>query len=193
MTVNVLAISGSLRAGSANTAALRTAVESAPADVDITIHDLRPIPFYDGDVEAAGMPGPVADLRAALTGADALLIATPEYNWSVPAVLKNAIDWASRAPDSPLEHLPTAMISAAGGGGGHRVQAHMRDVLAHNAVDVLDQTVQIPRGRTHVEDGTVVTPEHAEAIAALVVALRDHVREREVALVQQGSGSDRST
>lgn len=174
MTLSILALSGSLRAASTNTAVLRTAIDLAPDDVDIVLHDLRDLPFYDGDLEDAGVPASVEALRTALEDADALLIATPEYNWSVPAVLKNAIDWASRGPDSPLEQLPTAVISAAGGSGGRRVQAHLREVFAHNDVDLLDQQVMIPRARVHIEDGRLVGEPHRTDVESLIATLADH-------------------
>ncbi|WP_108668061.1 NADPH-dependent FMN reductase [Euzebya rosea] len=174
MTIHILALSGSLRAASTNTAVLRTAIELAPDDVEMSIHDLRDLPFYDGDLEEAGAPESVEALRTALERADALLIATPEYNWSVPAVLKNAIDWASRGPDSPLEQLPTAVISAAGGSGGRRVQAHLREVFAHNDVDLLDEQVMIPRARVHIEDGRLVGEPHRTEVRSLVAALAEH-------------------
>lgn len=174
MTLSILALSGSLRAASTNTAVLRTAIELAPDDVDIVLHDLRDLPFYDGDLEDAGVPASVEALRTALEDADALLIATPEYNWSVPAVLKNAIDWASRGPDSPLEQLPTAVISAAGGSGGRLVQAHLREVFAHNDVDLLDQQVMIPRARVHIEDGRLVGEPHRTDVESLIATLADH-------------------
>ena len=92
----ILGISGSLRERSYNRALLRAARELAPPGVEVVEFDLSPIPPYDGDVEAAGDPEPVAELRAAVAGADALLFATPEYNRGTSGVLKNAIDWLSR-------------------------------------------------------------------------------------------------
>ncbi|MBD0275275.1 MAG: NAD(P)H-dependent oxidoreductase, partial [Acetobacteraceae bacterium] len=102
-SIKVLGISGSLRRGSFNSAALRAAHESVPDGMAIEIYEgLRDIPPYDDDVrQGRGYPPPVEDLRARIKAADALLIATPEYNYSVPGVLKNAIDWASRPPEQP--------------------------------------------------------------------------------------------
>jgi chromate reductase, NAD(P)H dehydrogenase (quinone) len=175
----LLGVSGSLRGGSANTALLRTAAELAPDDVEVVVHPLRGLPFYDADLERAhGFPAPVQDLRTAMAQAEGLLLATPEYNWSITAVLKNAIDWASRGPDSPLDRKPAALMSAAGRSGGSRAQRHLRDILGHNQVDVLDTAVQIPLGQQHVADGRLVTGEHRDAVAALVVELRDRVLER---------------
>jgi chromate reductase, NAD(P)H dehydrogenase (quinone) len=175
----LLGLSGSLRRGSANTALLHAAAELAPDDVDVVVHPLRAIPFYDADLERAHrFPAPVQSLRTAMAEADGLLLATPEYNWSITAVLKNAIDWSSRGPDSPLDRKPAALLSAAGRSGGSRAQRHLRDILGHNQVDVLDAAVQIPLGQQHVVDGRLVTDEHRDAVAGLVTGLRDRVLER---------------
>src|SRR5918911_352109 len=101
--IRVLALAGSFRKGSLNQALIQTARELAPDRVRIDGFGLRTVPFYDGDLEAAGDPVEVKTLKNAIAEADALLIVTPEYNGSIPAVLKNAIDWAScRSPNSPL-------------------------------------------------------------------------------------------
>ena len=110
--VKVLGFSGSLRAGSFNSSALRTAREIAPDGLTIDIFDLAPIPLYNEDVHAKGYPPPVADFRARIKAADALLICSPEYNYSTSGVLKNAIDWASRPPDQPFDGKPIALLSA---------------------------------------------------------------------------------
>jgi chromate reductase len=113
--LKVLGISGSLRKGSFNTALLRAAQELAPNGMEITIFDLADIPLYNGDVEAAGDPEPVAALKSAIRNADAVLFATPEYNYSISGVLKNAIDWASRDRSAgSLQGKPVAMIGAGG-------------------------------------------------------------------------------
>jgi hypothetical protein len=120
----ILAISGSLRERSYNRALLRAAEELAPAGVKIEEFDLSPIPFYDGDVEAAGDPASVVALRAAVAEADGVLIATPEYNRGTSGVLKNAIDWLSRpALASVLRWKPVAVIGASTGRGGTRRRA----------------------------------------------------------------------
>lgn len=175
-TVRLLGLSGSLRAASYNTALLRAARELAPEDVEVVLHPLHDLPFYDGDVEVAGLPASVEALRTAIGTADGLLIATPEYNRSTTAVLKNAIDWASRGRPSPLDRKPTALLSAAGGSGGRGAQQHLRDSFGHNRVDVLDEAVQISRAWEHLEAGTLITVDHRQAVAGLVVALRDHIR-----------------
>ena len=93
----------------------------------IEIYDLAAIPLYNEDVRAAGEPASVRDLRAAIAAGDALLIATPEYNYSIPGVLKNAIDWVSRPPAPPLADKPVAILGASGSGFGTvRAQLHLR-------------------------------------------------------------------
>lgn len=127
--VHVLGFAGSLRKSSANRGLLRAAAELLPKDVTLEIFDLTPIPLYNWDVEAAGTPEPVKLFRERIAAADALLIATPEYNYSFPGVLKNAIDWASRPPrDTPLAGKPIAMMGAGGGAGTARAQMALRQV-----------------------------------------------------------------
>ncbi len=129
MVMRVLGIAGSLRQGSYNRAALRAAVELAPGGMEIELFDLASIPMYNDDVRQQGYPTAVADMRQRIAKADALLIATPEYNYSIPAVLKNAIDWASRPPDPPLNDKPLAIMGASPGAlGTSRAQYHLRQV-----------------------------------------------------------------
>ncbi len=131
-TLKVMGIAGSLRRGSYNRAALRAAVELAPAGLEIEIFDLAPIPLYNEDVRALGFPPPVEELRERIRAADALLFVTPEYNYSVPGVLKNAIDWASRPPDQPFEGKPIAIMGASPSMfGTARAQYHLRQVFIY--------------------------------------------------------------
>jgi chromate reductase len=125
--LHVLGISGSLRKASYNTAALHAAQELAPADVAIEIFDLTPLPLYNEDVKAVGFPPVVQQLRDKIKAADALLFVTPEYNYSMSGVLKNAIDWASRPPDQPFNEKPTAIMGASPSAlGTGRAQYHLR-------------------------------------------------------------------
>src|ERR1051326_7332731 len=94
--LRVLAFAGSLRRNSYNRGLIRAALQVAPEGMAIETFDLAPIPLYNSDVEEKGLPPPVAEFKEKIRAADALLIATPEYNYSVPGLLKNAIDWASR-------------------------------------------------------------------------------------------------
>jgi chromate reductase len=128
-SLNVLALSGSLREKSYNTALLREAGRLAPAGMTIDIASIRDIPLYDADVEARGFPAPVTALSDRVKAADALLIATPEYNFSIPGVLKNVIDWLSRPPlDAALARKPVAIVGAGGRLGSARAQYHLRQV-----------------------------------------------------------------
>jgi chromate reductase len=111
--MKVLGIAGSLRQGSYNRLALRAAQKLAPASMEILpFEHLREIPPYDEDVKAQGFPLVVQQLCDAIRAADALLIVTPEYNYSVPGLLKNAIDWASRLPEQPFLDKPMAIMGA---------------------------------------------------------------------------------
>src|SRR5829696_4571521 len=125
--ISVLGICGSLRQGSYNMAALRTAIALKPADMNVTIADISQIPLYNEDVREKGFPPPVETLRRQIKEADALLFACPEYNYSMSGVLKNAIDWASRPPDQPFAGKPVGIIGASPGRlGSARAQYHLR-------------------------------------------------------------------
>jgi chromate reductase len=125
--LRVVAIAGSLRRESYNRRLVQAAREVAPDSLEIARHEISAIPLYDGDVEKAGFPSSVQALREAIRRADGVLIATPEYNYSVPGVLKNAIDWVSRPPDQPFRDKPVAIIGATPGGfGTTRAQHHLR-------------------------------------------------------------------
>jgi chromate reductase len=128
-----LGIAGSLRRASMNRGLIRAAIEVAPRGTTVDAWDIADIPLFNADVEAQGEPAPVAAFKQAIATADALLIATPEYNHCVPGVLKNAIDWASRpARQSVLTNKPVAVMGASTGRGGTaRAQAHLRDGLAY--------------------------------------------------------------
>src|SRR5262245_11435250 len=119
----VIGISGSLRRGSYNSALLRLAVALAPAGCQIELASIREIPLYDGDVDAQGQPAAVVALKERIAAADGLLLATPEFNYSLPGVLKNAIDWLSRpAKDIPRVFGGRAVgVIGTGGPGGTRL------------------------------------------------------------------------
>jgi chromate reductase, NAD(P)H dehydrogenase (quinone) len=128
--LKILAIPGSLRRASLNRALARATSELAPAGVTVEIADLRDIPLYDGDVDAAGGPAAVVALKQRIAEADAVFVATPEYNYSVPGVLKNAIDWTSRGPNQPWKGKPVAIAGASNGGFGTvRAQLALRPTL----------------------------------------------------------------
>jgi len=127
--IKIIGFTGSLRRGSYNKAALKAAQKLVPENTDLELIDLADIPFFNEDVEAEGTPQAVVDFKTKLAGADAILIATPEYNFSIPPVLKNALDWASRGKELPLDGKPLAIMSASLSMlGGARVQYHLRQV-----------------------------------------------------------------
>jgi Predicted flavoprotein len=126
---NVLVICGSLRKGSYNAALTRALPELAPPDMKlITAPPIGSFPLYNADVQdASGFPAPVNELAEAIRAADGVLFVTPEYNWSMPGVLKNAIDWVSRMKDQPFKEKPVAIQSCSQGPlGGARMQYHWR-------------------------------------------------------------------
>jgi chromate reductase len=130
--VNVVSICGSLRKGSFNAALARLAPKLAPPGMAVTAApSLDTFPLYNHDVQdASGFPAAAEELAAAIRAADGVLICSPEYNWSVPGVLKNAIDWVSRMKDQPFAMKPVAIQSAATGLlGGSRMQYHLRQSL----------------------------------------------------------------
>lgn len=128
--MKVLGISGSLRKGSFNTMALRAAQKLAPAGIEIAIADISTIPLYNDDVRAAGEPAAVTALKAQVRAADAVLIVTPEYNFSIPGVLKNTLDWLSRPPEPPFDGKVVGIMGASPGQvGTARVQYHLRQVM----------------------------------------------------------------
>src|ERR671914_3099767 len=139
--LRVLGFAGSLRARSYNGALLRSAQELAPAGMAIEIYESIELPLFNEDIEAQGDPGPVAAFKQAIRMADALLIATPEYNHGVPGVLKNAIDWASRPPrDSVLAGKPAAIFGASPGiTGTARAQSQLRQAFVFTNTPALTQ------------------------------------------------------
>ena len=131
MTTNsILGLCGSLRAKSLNLSALKAVGEQMPAGMTLTIAAFDDMPMYNQDVQDKGWPPSVTRIRDQIAAADGLLIASPEYNWSVGAPLKNVIDWISRLKDQPFQNKPVAMISATGGPvGGVRGQLDLRRIL----------------------------------------------------------------
>lgn len=129
--IKIIAFAGSLRNGSYNKALLQAAKELAPESMNIHIFDLEGIPLYNADIEAQGDPNRVREFKEAIRQSDGLLIATPEYNHGVPAVTKNAIDWASRpAKKAPLNEKPVGILGASPGmTGSARGQSQLRQAF----------------------------------------------------------------
>jgi chromate reductase len=128
MPLHFLGLSGSLRKGSFNTMLLKTALALVPEDVTTEIGNFSDFPLYNNDLEISNYPPPVTRLKEQIRKADAIVFSTPEYNYSIPGVLKNAIDWVSRPPkESPFFEKPFAILSASTGMlGGARAQYHLR-------------------------------------------------------------------
>jgi len=130
-TFKVLGICGSLRQKSYNMAALKVAGELMPASLKLEITSIADLPIYNLDLQEKGFPAGATRLREEILAADALLFATPEYNWSLSAALKNAIDWMSRFEPQPFQNKPAAVFSASRGPvGGARVQYDLRRILS---------------------------------------------------------------
>ncbi|MGZ8702250.1 MAG: NADPH-dependent FMN reductase [Gaiellaceae bacterium] len=155
--MKILAISGSLRRDSYNTKLLRAAEELLPPEVDFILYDgLKSVPPYDQEDDVQPAPPPVAALRHAIAEADAILFATPEYNSSIPGVLKNALDWVSRpVATNPLRNRPAAVVGASTGAfGAVWAQAELRKVLAAIGARVVDGEVAVGHAPTRFdEDG----------------------------------------
>jgi chromate reductase len=171
--MRVLGISGSLRRDSYSSALLRAAGERLPAEVELVAFErLAEIPTYDADLEEGpDVPAAVAELRAAMRDADAVLVATPEYNSSIPGGLKNALDWASRpAGESALNGTPAAVISASTGMfGGVWAQAEARKVLGALGGRVVETEFPVPHAQNQFEDGRLeLTPEQSTALTELL-------------------------
>jgi chromate reductase len=183
--MRILAISGSLRRDSHNTALLRAAADLLPPGVDFTRYaELEQIPPFNED-RLEQVPAAVENLRAAVAAADGVLIATPEYNSSIPGVLKNALDWLSRPLiESPLRNKPAAVIGASTGMfGAVWAQAETRKVLAAIGARVLDLELPVPTAHEQFSDSGRLTDEDLEnelaaAIQALAQAITDRARAR---------------
>jgi chromate reductase, NAD(P)H dehydrogenase (quinone) len=171
--LRILAISGSLRRGSYSTGILRALQEDAPDGIAVELYDgLDRIPAFNQDLEH-DPPEPVRELNALIDAADALLIATPEYNGSVPGVLKNALDWASRPHgQAALTGKPVAVIgSSPSPFGAAWAQEHLRRALALSRAVVLEQELKIGRVDERFVDGELLDRGTREEIAGLVSSL----------------------
>lgn len=177
MTTKLLGISGSLRADSVNTKLIREAARLF-GDTEFQEANLR-LPLYDGDLEdASGLPAAVADLVAQIAAADAVVISTPEYNGGITGVLKNALDWVSRAKPSPWQNKPVALMSAAAGrAGGIRAQTMLRTCMTPFKVRIAPaaELAIAGAGSEFDENGHLISERYAESVTALMTALKDEM------------------
>ena len=179
-TLRILGIAGSLRKASYNRAALRSAQTLAPPDAALEIFELHGIPAYNQD-EENNPPRQVVELKRKIREADAILLATPEYNYSVPGVLKNAIDWASRPyGDSAWNGKPVAIMGASVGiFGSARAQYHLRQTFVFlNMYPVNQPEVMIGSAQHRFDaQGNLTDEQSKKLIATLLRNLVDHARQ----------------
>ena len=175
--MHVLGLCGSLRRDSYNRRLLAAAATQLPDDAVFHLfEDMADIPPYNEDIDARGTPAAVQTLRRAIEAASAILIATPEYNASVPGLLKNAIDWASRPyPDSSLRGKPVIVVGASITPlGAAQAQADLRRVLTAIGAHVLEAAVSVPRAHeAFAEDGQLADAQLRSQLASTVQALVD--------------------
>lgn len=169
--MKILGIPGSLRRASLNRALLVEAQGLAPEGVELAIADLRPIPMYDGDLDDPEALAAVESFKQQIAGADAVLLATPEFNYGIPGVLKNAIDWASRpAYRSVFAGKPCAIVSASPSAiGGARAQAHLKLVLLGMGAEVFPYPeFVVTQANRKIEDGRLTDEPTRELLAKLL-------------------------
>lgn len=178
-SVRLLAISGSIRSASHCTAVLRSLQPLLSAEATLELFPLDEIPLYNADLDGDQPPAAVARLKEAIKNADGLVVCSPEYNYGIPGVLKNAIDWASRPGfASPLKGKPALIMTASPGtAGGVRAQAQIRDALtATLARPLVRQHIAIASVATRVQDGLLVDKPTLDIIQAGLQELIEEIR-----------------
>ncbi len=177
--MRILAIPGSVRRESHNRSLLRHLAEQAPVGVVVELWDgLKTIPPYDEDDDGELAPASVRDLRDAIAAADGLLLATPEYNSSIPGVLKNALDWASRPRAStPIQGKPAAVVGASTGSfGAVWAQAELRKVLRSTGARVVELDLSVARAHEIFDEAhPAAIADHDERVAEVLEALAAEV------------------
>jgi chromate reductase len=174
--MHFVGISGSLRKGSINTALLKTVQSVLPDGTTFEKVEIGNLPLFNSDLEADGPLEVVKHFKEQLSKADALVIASPEYNFSIPGVLKNALDWASRGKDSPLQNKPVAVMGASPGIlGTARMQMHLRQVFLFNNMQPVNKPeVFISHAKTKFDaDGNLTDEQSKETIRLQMQALHD--------------------
>jgi chromate reductase len=179
-TIRIAGLCGSLRAGSYNLMALKAAQSLAPEGVELDIVHLHDVEPYNGDVEKQGWPPGVLALRERLEPAHGILFASPEYNYSVSGVLKNAIDWMSRPTGrGPISNKPAAIMGASTGNAGTaRAQAHLRDIVYYNGMPLL-ASVEILLFRAQEKfdsEGNLIDEKSREKLTQMMAEFADLIR-----------------
>lgn len=182
--IKILAISGSLRQQSFNTALLRALQDTAPAQWEVALRIPRGFPVYDEDLQKQGWPEPVTRLEQDIRDANCVVIATPEYNYSIPGGLKNAIDWVSRLPDQPFKGKLVGIMGASSGRlGTIRAQLHLRQCFQFLDARVIGRPeVLIANAAQMFRGGVLTDPASREALYSFIAALQrelDAMRQRE--------------
>lgn len=178
--LKVLAISGSLREESFNSKALKAAAAVAPDGVEVTFADLSEIPLYDQDLRDSLVPAAAETLQAQIQAADALLISSPEYNFSISGVLKNAIDWMSRLDPMPFAGKPGAILGASQGKlGTARAQYDLRKILNALNMHLINKPEVMLAGAQNLfdDDGNLNDEDTKKFLATMMQALADWTRQ----------------
>lgn len=182
-TIKLAAFCGSLRKASFNRLALAAFAERLPAGTTLSTIEFGDWPHYDADVQAKGFPDKVQAAQKLILEADGIVFATPEYNYSIPGVLKNAIDWLSRMTPQPFAGKPVAMFSASMGPlGGARAQYHLRQMLVFlDGRPVNKPEIMIGAAHTKFADGKFTDEAGAKLMADLGASLALAIRQAKAA------------
>jgi chromate reductase len=181
--IKLVAFCGSLRKGSFNRMALQLFIDRAPVGATVETIEIGDWPLYDADIQAQGFPDKVQAAQKAMLDADGIVFATPEYNYSVSGVLKNAIDWLSRMTPQPFAGKPVAMFGASGGPlGAARAQYHLRQMMVFLDGRVVNKPeVMIGAAHTKFVDGKFNDEVGAKLLADLGASLALAIRQSKAA------------
>lgn len=180
--LNIVTICGSLRAGSYNAMVARTLPLLAPEGMKIKASPgIDALPHYNADVQGRGFPEPATTLGNAIRSADGVIVITPEYNYSIPGVLKNAIDWVSRLPDQPFKNKPLAIQSASQGAlGGARAQYHLRQMMVFLEAHVFNRPevmIAAAKGKFEEAHGELTDEPTRGLIKQQLAGFADYIRQ----------------
>ncbi len=175
-SLNLIGIVGSLRAGSVHAAFARAASDVLPDDVALSLHDVARLPLYNGDEAAAGPPSEVLALRAAVHEADGIVLFSPEYNGSLPAVTKNVIDWLSRDPSAWADTGITMITMSPGGRAGTSAREHFSAIMQRQAPELFETVGFGGYGDRIDADGHVTDPATLAELADFLTRFAEHCR-----------------